>query len=291
MIKSLWHLIPESLRQIARDARFTTRFYRTKLEVVSGLVLFIGNERSGTTLVRTLLDAHSAVVLGNEVHCIKRLQEGKSWKNVVGRILVNSERFARNPVWTGYSYEMTGESQAKDWSSTRIIGDKKAAHTADLFATNPELLPRLFKWAPVPVLFVQCIRNPMDAIATLAQRRSISLLKATQCYFARHETSLAVMKAVGDIQFHRVYLDELITEPESTIRELDNFLGLSTDSSYLAACSALIYDQPHRSRNQVDWPPGLAAYIHSRMGQDSYLARYSKINSVLATNRNLKNAP
>ncbi len=115
-------------RAIRQEIKFRTHVLMTDLSHLEYFVMFVGNPRSGTTLVRTLLDAHPNVVIGNEVHTLRLMKAGKNWNAVVGRILENSTRFAKNPTWTDYSYRIPNYPTNSQKMIT-VIGDKRAAGT------------------------------------------------------------------------------------------------------------------------------------------------------------------
>ncbi len=161
MIRRFSVALPAPFRRATQDIRFLLKSYTVRFEPFDCLLSFCRQYASGTTLVRTLLDAHPSIILGNEVHSLKRIDEGKSWRNVVGRILINAQRFAANPVWTGYSYQLPNAAFPKQKWRTLVIGDKKAAHTTDILSDSPDLFEQLVLWSPVPVVVLQCIRNPL----------------------------------------------------------------------------------------------------------------------------------
>jgi len=51
------------------------------------LILFVGNPRSGTTLVRSMLNAHPAVAIAQEYNLLERFKGGeRSWTHVLGAL-------------------------------------------------------------------------------------------------------------------------------------------------------------------------------------------------------------
>lgn len=72
------------------------------VEQLTKFVLFIGNPRSGTTLVRSLLNAHPQVLIANEANVLRFVEEGISKEDILRRLIDNVKTFDANPVWTNY---------------------------------------------------------------------------------------------------------------------------------------------------------------------------------------------
>ena len=71
----------------------------TDLSQVRYFLVFIGNPRSGTTLFRSLLDAHVNICLGNEVNILDRMDKGESWRSIAGRIIQSTKNFSKKSTF------------------------------------------------------------------------------------------------------------------------------------------------------------------------------------------------
>ncbi len=245
----------------------------TRLDAVKYFLLFVGNSRSGTTLLKSLLDAHPDVALGNEVHALQRLLEGEDWETVTGRILVSSQAFARNPVWTEHNYRLPLRSP-KSSRRLQVIGDKKADRTARLLHSDADLLPRLLRWSPAPVLFLHTVRHPLDAIASRARQDRQTLDQSAGIYLERERTALEVRRALGPERVQTVFLEDLIAQPVPVLQTLLEFMGLAGNPDLMEACRLLLYREPNLSRREYAWPAETLAAIRAGVEQLPHLARY-----------------
>lgn len=257
-------------QQIERT-RFRLRSRQRPLDRLQSLVLFVGNARSGTTLVRSLLDAHPDVVLGNEVHILDRLCAGEDWLTVAGRIFESADRFRRTPVWEGYRYDVR---RSKRQPAVLVIGDKKAGASARSFMKDLFLLDRLAEWSPVPVRIVHCVRNPFDVITTKTIRNGRTLRWNLARYFEAEQTAAYLHDQLGAGRFCRIYLEELIAEPRMVLTSLLNALDLTADSDYLDNCEAVIFDRPSRTRDKQPWNDDDIAEATRKASQCPHLFRY-----------------
>ncbi|MBF0232548.1 MAG: sulfotransferase [Desulfamplus sp.] len=246
------HILIRKCQDYINKGRAVIKAMTTDLSHLRYFVVFIGNPRSGTTIVRSLLDAHPNIVLGNEVNALEHLFCGEHIKCVMGRILNQSSRFALNPFWNGYAYHVPMASTGSS-NVCMVIGDKKASRTTRLFMENISLLYLLQKRIPIPVRFIHCVRNPFDVITTKTLRNGNSLEWNIQQYFRLEQTSADVLRSLKPEQFHRVYLEQLIENPSYVLQHLIEFLSLTADDDYLLACKSIVYDKPNHSRFAHPW--------------------------------------
>jgi hypothetical protein len=261
-------------QQIERTA-FRARS-RRRLDRVQSLVLFVGNARSGTTLVRSLLDAHPNVVLGNEVNVLERFSAGEDWPTVAGRIFASADRFRRAPEWEGYGYEIPRGQRP---SAVLVIGDKKAGASARALMKDLFVLDRVAEWSALPLRIVHCVRHPLDVITTKTMRNGKPLRWNLERYFETEQTAAYLHDQSGPGQFSRIYLEELIAEPDVVLTSLLASLDLSADRDYFARCKAAIFDRPSTTRDRQPWTADDLAEAARRASACRHLARYLPLRS------------
>ena len=157
-----------------------TKFRPLPASVINGIktfVFFIGMERSGHSIVGTMLDSHPHIVIANEL-------------GVFGKVLDHRKvdrSFLFNEIWRtsyatankdlhstvkGYSLAFDGLYQGSYLSYINVIGDKHGANTVRTFLANPKLieseLNQLQTLANLTIKVFHVIRNPYDNIATMA---------------------------------------------------------------------------------------------------------------------------
>ena len=236
-------------------------------------VIFLGNPRSGTTLVRSLLNAHPEVCIAVEVNVIARLRDGATWESIVAAIAANEARFARNPTWTDYEYAV--ESVGPRSGAPLIIGDKKSANTTMTLALDWSPVERLAELCqPATLKVIHCVRHPLDTIATRALRKGTSPGEKTSSYFDLEAGAALQIQRPPLTDAHRIHLETLIGSPEQTLSELLRFLDLDAPPGYVDACRALLYDTPRQTRHEVRWPRETLAEIAHRTRALPHLAAY-----------------
>lgn len=236
-------------------------------------VLFVGSARSGSTLVRSLLDAHPNAIIGNELNVIGHMLRGSSWEEALSAILENSESFSKSPIHTDYNYRVPLENDQS--GKIRVIGDKKAGRTTIYFLDDPDLLEQFLNWAEAPVRFIHCLRHPLDVIATKWRRSqgerggsgkpSAALTRMIDQHFLRDGKAARIVGAVGAKHSCKVYHEQLIENPREVLTGLCRVLELTPSPEYLAACETVINDRPHLSRNKITWPAGAIDSIERAM--------------------------
>ena len=241
----------------------------------STLLLFAGNPRSGTTLVRSLLDAHPAIRIGQEWNLLQRFQAGeRSWPRQLAALSASAAQFNAAPQWEGYDYRVRPVRGAGN-TAIEVIGDKKAGRTLLLLAQHPDLLDALLEWSPIPVRFLHCVRDPFDVIATKTRRNGLSLERNVALYFDLEETAAGLAARLGPAMFGSVYLERIIAAPRDELARLCDFLGVEPIAAHLDAAAGSVFAAPRRTRDELEWPEPLRAGMLRRMAAIPHLSAYA----------------
>jgi len=240
-------------------------------------LLFVGNPRCGTTLVRSLINASPEALLAVEVDVMQYLHE--DFNTVLGRIIENHDLFARNPVWTSYDYSVPAAPKPGA-AKIRVIGDKQSVAASRAINADPALLPRLRQWCPLPIRWIHCVRNPYDRIArgiiyrqtTDMPRIGNPLENLLRAWRANERGALQAAEFAGARSFHRIYLEDLIADPVRELRALAEFLEL--DPGWIEAARARVFERPHLTRLKVQWTPELIANVQAGIEELPHLHRY-----------------
>jgi hypothetical protein len=239
------------------------------------LVLFVGQSRSGHSLVGSLIDAHPDAVIAHEIHALKHLLHGVDLGDLTRAIRLNAHLFDLvGRAYSGYDYRVPGQWQGRSRDLV-LIGDKKGNGTTRLLRSHPQGLARVEARLGRPIRFINVIRHPLDNIATKAMRTGVSLPEAARRFLANAET-LARLTTSRPDDVKTIYLDRLTAAPRAILADLIGWLDLSHDvPGYLDACAGLVFEHPTRTRDQVDWPPGLVDRIRSSLGTYPALKRFA----------------
>lgn len=239
------------------------------------LVLFVGQSRSGHSLVGSLIDAHPDAVIAHELHALKHLLAGADIGTLSRAIQLNARLFDLiGRAYSGYDYQVEGQWQGRH-RDLLVIGDKKGNGTTRLLRRHPRALDELEARLGIPLRLINVVRHPLDNIATKARRTGVSVTEAARRFLANAHT-LDGLTQDRPGQVRTVYLDELIDAPRTVLSGLITWLGLpSATSRYLDACAERLFDRPKRTREQVDWPAGLVDRLRTDFARFSALARFA----------------
>jgi hypothetical protein len=236
--------------------------------------MFIGQPRSGTTLIGSLLNAHRNMLVAQELNALKYVRRGYDRDQLFWLIHQNEKEFgAHGRRWTGYQYNVPSQWQGK-WEKLLVIGDKKAGKSSEELARRSQLLERLERIVQLPVKVVHIVRNPFNVITTIHRKvPNTSLPEAAGMYFARCAVNWRLMQERPD-QVFTFRLEQFIGDPGRHLRSLCDWLNLPAHDDYLNDCQRLVFAQPHQSRFDVDWPAELVKSVQERMCLYPFLGGY-----------------
>jgi hypothetical protein len=271
--RSLWRLLGLTPAELRAYARRGAAAEARVLDGVETLCLFIGYPRSGHSLVGSLLDAHPEIAIAHELDALLHLQRGLPPRHILYLMLDLARLHA--PLgrrWGEYDYAVPSQWQGR-LSTLRVIGDKKGGMTTLRIARNPELLQRAMAAFGKRKRFVHVLRNPYDNIAAMTIK-SHPLQAAIREYFLLHRTNEAIIERVGAEAVATVYHDDVSADPKRELTRLCSFLGVEAPADYLDACASVVFPEPRRSRERIDWPKDALADVARRMARHPLLARY-----------------
>jgi len=259
---------------------------RKEFEKVHTFVVFLGYPRSGHSLIAALLDAHPNIVMGMEWGLLPHLKMGYHQNQVFASIIQNSRRFKnrKENIWTGYSYKVDNSWQG-NFDELHIIGDKLGGRTSIMLYETPDLLQLIESRLQLPLKFIHVIRNPFDIITTMTIRSfekvkkagevsCLELLPFIRNYFNRVET-VNQLKEDGGLDIYDLYHEDFIINPGKELESLLDFLGMSNTGNYIDNCVKIVYDEPHKSRQNIEWTEYLIHFVENQIKKYSFLQRYS----------------
>ncbi|HKJ25494.1 MAG TPA: sulfotransferase [Myxococcota bacterium] len=255
----------------ARDARRQ----REALSSLESMALFVGYRRSGHSLVGALLDAHPDVAMAHGLDVLHHVRYGFSRAQIASLILANTrERAAQGRVVTGYSYAVPGQWQGRQ-RRLRVIGSTRGGATARTLRERPQLAARVEGRMGVPVRWIHVVRNPFDNVATLALRgRRKDLDSALGDYLRLLEGSARLRRVVAPGRLFDLRSEDLVAAPAATLRRLSAWLGLDAPDDWVDACAGIVFDAPHRTRDDAPWTPALVERLSKEIARHPFLAGY-----------------
>jgi len=248
---------------------------RDEIAQVESVALFVGYRRSGHSLVGGLLDAHPDVAMAHGLDVLHHVRYRFSREQIASLILANArERAAQGRVVTGYSYAVPGQWQGR-FRRLRVVGSTRGGATARNLGARPELAARVEAVMGVPVRWIHVVRNPFDNISTLALRgRRRDLESAIGDYFRLLDGAAKLREGVPPERVLDLHSEALVADPRATLRRLAAWLGLEAPDDWVEACASIVFDAPHRTREDAPWTPALVERVSEAMARHAFLAGY-----------------
>jgi len=245
---------------------------------VGTFCLFIGVNRSGSSLVGSLLNAHRHALIAHELNALHFVRRRFSRAQLFYLLRAQDRAFEKaGRQWYGYDYRVEGQWQGR-CEQLLVIGDKHAGGATHILGRRPELVQRLADRVQARVKMIHVVRHPLDNIATIHRLQNLSLAAATKYYFEHAATNARLVRKYGT-DVLTLALEEVIAQPQANIAKLCGFLGLAAAPDYLDACRRAVFAQPRLSRSKVVWPPALVAEVDRQASKIAFLARYAEFPS------------
>ena len=167
---------------------------QSDMDTLEAFVFFIGWQRSGHSIIGSLLDGHPDVVIAHEFLLFEHLKEytgkkrfsefrtrlGEFRTRLFNQLAANSfrhSRFGDRSVLhneKGYNLKVPGAWQGC-FRRLKIIGDKAAGEVTNAYRRNVtnfiHYLQNLKSLVRLPLKVIHVVRNPYDMIATLSLYR------------------------------------------------------------------------------------------------------------------------
>ena len=246
---------------------------------VKTFLFFIGHNKSGTSMVGSLLDAHPNAIVSDEVGAIHYFSQGFKRDQVFHLLLKGSRReLMKGRVTarrlTPYSYLVPGQWQGR-YKKLEVIGDGRAGSTTSLLSTKPLLLNQLSeKVGGTRIRVIQSIRNPFDVISVMMTRGNRSFENSISHFFNSCDALIRLRSQLDSSTLFQVYHEKFVQSPADQLRSLIAFLGLDQDETYIEACQSIIDDKPVVYRHLVDWNDELIDAVQQRIKKYDFLEGY-----------------
>ena len=197
-------------------------------------IFIVGCQRSGTTLVRLVLDSHPNISCGPETRFLADLAHltRGSWTRL-------SQYGFPKEYWHG---KIAGlfDSLQSDYAAGR--GKSRWADKSPRYALVLDYISELFPTSQI----VHVVRDGRDVVASHRDRWGyVSAVKAVEKWPRYIKAAQAVGRLLPSDRYCEVRYERLVTEPEHSLRELLAYLGEPWDDSVLAYDKAP-HDVPQR---------------------------------------------
>lgn len=242
-------------------------------------ITFIGEGRSGHTIISAILDSHPNVRMAEEQKLITKWhRDGWSREKIIEEV--------KN---CGHGKERKSKALpgSLTWEEPLLaIGDKCGWDAVNLVKKNKigeDVLDQFSEHMELPIKVIHTIRNPYDNITAYLDSAKWQRLHGTgdQLYrmcirrYARfYSAALPLLE-----RYHRfdLYNEEIIENPERTITKLCAFLDLPLVEPWLSNAAESVYKKPNERSKNREWPAKWEEQMPWRIiGKYEFFERYTK---------------
>jgi hypothetical protein len=265
-------------RRRLRAARATHRD-GDRFEHVRTFCCFVGHNKSGTSMLGALLDAHAEIVLADEVDALRYVDAGFGRDELFHVLARGARAEARKGRVTArrlepYSYAVPGQYQGRS-AAPRVVGDSTSGTSTRRLAEDPALFFRCAQMMPgIDVKLIQVIRNPFDPISAMMVRGKRTFENAIEHYFTACTALVDIRRRAGS-SLLPVRYEDFVADPVAGLAGACRFVGVDADDTYLHACAGIIRPQPDRSRDMVPWDQPWIDRVEQRIAAFDFLTGYS----------------
>lgn len=226
---------------------------RSRLPIVVG-----GFYRSGTTLVRSLLDAHSAIHCGPEVKFLQDLNGGFLGDSC-GHIRFFHTAMTLGLPRSAILHEFGRAFIALHKDAARAAGKRR---WADKVPENALHIRQWRKMLPGGFLFVHVVRNPLDALASIEERGFHNTVPADfrdrVLFYRAFRENAEDHERRRPATSIRIGYEELASDPLPVLDRLFRFLGEQPEPGVITQFNA-----PERGRGIEDQKIRRTRAIHT----------------------------
>lgn len=247
--------------------------------------LFVGYPRSGHSLVGSILDAHPEVVIAHEADALKLVaQRGRTREEVFEALFVNARLQAEREsgrTQSGYLYEVPGQWQGRV-TRLRVLGDKGGGGSSRRLAADPSELRRFAEVVGLPLRLLHVTRNPFDVVARISRVTRRGVPKQTLDEALTRFEVLAVANAAlidgGAFDVLTIRHESFVDDPRAGIREACRYLGVDATDDYVEASAGIVWSQPHRTRELVEWSDRQVDRLERIIERHDFLRGYAFVD-------------
>ena len=213
--------------------------------LVESPVFLVSAERSGTTLLRLMLDSHPEVAWCSEFeYAVDHLAPGGIWPEMDRyRQWLGTNRVFQD---TGFSVdpELGYPELVNSFLIQKQVGDRKNM----VGATVHRHLDRL-KWVWPEARFIHMVRDPRDVARSCVDMGWAGNVWTGVARWLHTENLWEEIRAeIPPDRYVQVRYEDLILDPEPNLERICDFLGVRYDRAMLGYPETTTYDPPDVSR-------------------------------------------
>ena len=273
------------------------------VEGIRRFVFFAGYERSGHSIIGSMLDAHPNIVLSTGFYLFKTMLSGKAFENSTALFnqlhsssMQNAKEAPKNGR-KGYTLDVPGLWQG-NFTVLRVIGDKSASRTTMAYVKDPLRFKNIYQQLQhsirdISIVVIHVVRNPYDMIGTHAlykaskernmklpatkavkYNNTVALGKITKYFFAQAQ-AVANMIEACELTVLELRSEDIVRDSKGTLQTVCKALQVSCPEDYLQICHNKAFKHVSRSRDCVVWTPELHSTVQTYINKFPYFKGYT----------------
>lgn len=243
-------------------------------------VEFVGDGRSGHTVVAAILDAHQHIRISEEQKWLSKWNTGaiSSRDEVIAGVLACGMGKERK------RYTIDGQAQLTYTPPLLVLGDKCGWSVVSMMrnlTASPCYYSRFGEFMGMPIKLIRTIRNPFDHIASGCvspkykrlypdDEIRIQMMIWRYSMFC-HDADFILDYYARDGVF-TIYNDELISDPIGVVSSLFKFLEVPTTEDQVRAFAAVVLKEPNRKSHLMKWSDANRRQVEKVIQKYDYLA-------------------
>ncbi len=217
---------------------------REVASVTKSPVFLVGSERSGTTLLRLMLDHHSEVAFQSEFEFSVELVSDSGVFPEIGtyRTWLSLDR-----VFIDSGFRIDPSLDFPELVDSFLVQKRDQSRKPNVGATVHRHFDRLLDVWP-DARFIHLLRDPRDVARSTIPMGFAGNLWAGAARWVEAETTWSVLREkLSEDRWIELHYEDLIREPEARLGELCLFLGVSYDPGMLEYSESSSYGPPDPS--------------------------------------------
>ena len=176
-------------------------------------IFIIGSPRSGTTLLRLLLDSHPNISCGSETHFLTQMER------IVGHNWYSIELFQFDKAYWHRKIAEFFDTFQSDYALSR--GKHRWAEKTPQYTLRVEFINHLFP----DCQFIHMIRDGRDVVTSHRDRWGFrSALASINAWRTYVQTAQCFGRSLPDDRYHELRYEALVDQPEAVMRRAFEYL-------------------------------------------------------------------
>lgn len=201
------------------------------------LLFIIGVPRSGTTLLATLLEGHPDLYVDNEAIALRMIRlrrrlNDQSLKNAIASETDYDERLKR--FYDSVNTDLADNNAGQRMKSA-LLSVAHAAGNRIYVDKSPDAIPEAERLAGLfpGSRFIHLVRDPRPTVSSLVKRQYLELHEAALLYQDWTDHALGLARWWPAQRLLRIRYEDLITDPEATLRTVCTWMGIDFQPAML----------------------------------------------------------